>query len=340
MFHFSHPWLLLLLLLIPPLLWWWLTRRRAAIVYPATGLLARLPAGRSRLALWGGIVGRALALVLLAVAAAGPRWPDQRTRITTEGIAILMVVDVSDSMSTTDFYWNGVKISRLEAVKRAFRLFIEGGDGPGGVRLPGRPTDLIGLVVFGTHPDTASPLTLSRSALLRVMDDLKPRTGVESRTNLCDAIALGLYRARAAGTQRRILVLLTDGINQPDSPASQWTIDDAASNARKQDIPIYTIDANGTGDVADADPLSLKLRQDAAADLALLAHETGGQYFRADNATGLAEAYRGIDAIERSKIEGFQYRRYHEGYAAFALTAFGLLVALRLLEMTVWRRVP
>src|SRR4051794_34836752 len=124
MFHFAAPGFLLLALAVPPLWWWWLRQRRSALRHPASDLLAGLPHGRARAARWGGAALRALGLLFLAIALAGPRWPDLRTRIDTEGIAIVMAVDVSGSMAERDFDWGGEPISRLEAVKKVFRLFV------------------------------------------------------------------------------------------------------------------------------------------------------------------------------------------------------------------------
>src|SRR5271166_6239228 len=125
--QFANPWLLLLLLAIPPLVPWWLLRRRRTLRLPAADQLRTLSSLRSRAATWGGVLLRSLALALLVLALSGPRWPDLRTRIETEGIAIQMLVDVSGSMAERDFDWNGENITRLDAVKRVFRLFVEGG---------------------------------------------------------------------------------------------------------------------------------------------------------------------------------------------------------------------
>src|SRR5262245_19348204 len=213
MFHFATPLCLLLLLLVPPLIWWWLRRRRAAVSYPGEGLLAGLPPGRARAARVGGATLRAVALTCLALALSGPRWPDLRTPLEAEGIAIFMVVDVSGSMGERDFDWEGLPITRLEAAQRAFRLFVAGGmaEGVKG-RFEGRPTDLVGLVTFATRPEVNCPLTLSHSALLRLLDAEQPRAVPgDSETNLSDALALALDRLRSAGPRRKVLVLLTDG---------------------------------------------------------------------------------------------------------------------------------
>ena len=150
MYPFAEPRFLFLLLLVPPLLWWWLPGAVALLSFPNTAWLRRIPAGRRSLARWGGAAQRGLALVLLIVALSGPRWPDYRTRIETEGIAIQMVVDVSGSMAEPDFDWAGLTITRLDAVKRVFRLFVAGGDADNNTHFEGRPHDLVGLVTFAS----------------------------------------------------------------------------------------------------------------------------------------------------------------------------------------------
>ncbi len=238
--QFATPGCLWLMLAVPPLLWWWLRRRRNALRHPVVGGLSGLPAGNARIARWGPGVLRALALLLIVLALAGPRWPDLRTRIETEGIAIVVLVDVSGSMAERDFDWRGEPISRLDAVKKVFHLFVSGGDGPDGAAegidlsgFQGRPTDLIGLVTFATRPETACPLTLSHSVLLRLLDAEQPRRiPGESETNISDAIALGLHRLQSAGPRRRVLVLLSDG--EHNVPEPQLRLDAAASRASGQ----------------------------------------------------------------------------------------------------------
>src|SRR5262249_25272470 len=136
----------------------------------------------------------------------------------------------------------------LQAVKNAFRLFVEGGEAPDGSHLEGRPTDRIGLVVFGTRPDAVCPLTLSHSALLRIMEEQQARSiPGESQTNLSDAIALGLSRRGSAGPGRRVLILLSEGEHNVVSPASTWTPRQVAHVAAGLKVPIYAIDAAGSG---------------------------------------------------------------------------------------------
>src|SRR4029077_14027143 len=115
-------------------------------------------------------------------------WPDPSSRLSTEGIAIVILVDVSGSMGENDFQWEGKQVTRLDAVKKVFKLFVRGGTAPNGERLEGRPSDLIGLVTFATRPSVACPLTLSHDVLLEMLAAEEPRTVPgESRTNIGDA---------------------------------------------------------------------------------------------------------------------------------------------------------
>jgi len=314
-----------------------------------------LPFGRARLARWGPGVLRSLALLLLAIALAGPRWPDLHTRIETEGIAIVMLVDVSGSMAERDFDWRGESITRLDAVKKVFHLFVAGGEGPDATgdgsdasSFQGRPTDQIALVTFATRPETACPLTLSHSVLLRLLDEERPRRiPGESETNISDAVALGLHRLRSAGSRRKVLVLLSDGEHNVPHPQSGWTPRQAAQVANGLSVPLYTIDAGGSGastnepaakEQAGASPG--ETRAQAVRTLEELPRIAHGRYFQARDTQGLLSACRAIDALERGDMQSFQYRRYHEAYPWFGLAAFVLLAAALALERTVWRRIP
>jgi Ca-activated chloride channel family protein len=341
MFHFAAPWFLLLLLALPPLAWLALRRRDAALAHPSLRLFSGLAVGRSPLALYGGLTLRLLGLACLAVALAQPRWPDLRTRIDTEGVALMMVLDASGSMAERDFDWGGEPVSRLDAVKRVFRLFVAGST-PGeslpdgkSAQLEGRPGDLVGLVSFGTRPEVTCPLTLSHSTLLRLLDAQQARDPDESETNVSDAVVVGLQRLKSAGPRRKVLVLLTDGEHNV-SPTSKWSPQQTANLARSLGVPIYAIDA-GSDDVPESERPT---RQRAAETLRDVASISGGKYFAARDGAALLEACREIDRLERTKITSFQYRRYHEGYPWLALSAFVLFVAAAALERTLWRRLP
>jgi Ca-activated chloride channel family protein len=340
--HFAHPLWLLLALLLPPLMWRWFWQGRTALRFSDVRPLRILPTGRSRAARWGGLVLRSLALLLLVVAIAGPRWPDPGTRIPTEGIAIVLAVDVSGSMAEPDFTWRGEPITRLEAVKRALRLFVEGGVGIDGERLEGRKNDLLGLVVFATRPQSVCPLTLSHGVLLNLLKGEEARTvPEEGRTNIGDGIAWGLYRLRPAGNRRKVLVLLTDGEHNVPEPALKPR--QAAQLAGNSQVPIYVIDAGSDTPAAGEGAIekgSAVDRLTAVKTLQEVARMTKGRYFRASDTKSLLEVCGQIDRLERREIVSFQYARYAEGYPWFGLAAFVLLIAVQFLELTFWRRLP
>jgi Ca-activated chloride channel family protein len=336
---FGHPWFLTLLLLVPPLAWWWSRRRRRALRYPAQILLAGLPAGRSRAALWSEWLGQGLGLALLIVALAGPRWPDLHSRAPAEGIAIEMVVDVSGSMEEPDFIWLGQPISRLEAVKKVFERFIQGEETSGDGKLRGRAGDLIGLIAFATHPESRCPLTLSHAVLLQMLRAEKPRTGEEAHTNISDALVMAQTRLQEAGPRRRVIILLSDGEHNVPTPASQLTPREAAQLAGNLDMTIHTIDAGGTGQAGrepDVKETSAEIRAAGVRTLQEIAHIAHGRYFQAHDTETLVDVCRSIDRLERDELESYQYRRYFEAYPWCGLAAFVLLgggpVLLRFLD--------
>src|SRR5690606_37792005 len=202
---------------------------------------------RRPLAEWGALALRSLALVMVVLALANPRWPDLKTRIHTEGIAIVLLVDVSSSMGTPDFDWKGEPATRLEAARRVFRLFVQGGEAEG-VRFEGRPTDHLGMITFATRYENVIPLTLSHSVLLNQMERERPQMDpTRSWTNLSDAVVMGLDRLKDAGPERRVLVLLTDGVHNVNPPPSGWKPRQTAQLAASLDVPIYVIDAGAEG---------------------------------------------------------------------------------------------
>lgn len=340
---FATPELLALLPLAPLLVWWRLRRRRPALRYSDTRLVADLPRGRARRARWGGALLRGLAVALLVTAAAGPRTPDRKTRLPAEGIAIVFALDVSGSMATPDFVWaaDAPPVSRLEAAKRAFRLFAAGGDGPDGTHFDGRPADQIGLVTFAAVPTPACPLTLNHSVLLKILDGQQPREGIDAGTNVGDAIAEGLLRLEAAGRWRKVLILLSDGEHNvaregPNAPLKPLA---AARLAESLGVPVYTIDCGGAPK-PDATADDVRQREDGRRVLEGVAELTGGRAFAANGGADLRAVHQAIDALERRPADSFQYRRYHEYGPWLAAAGLALLAAAQLLDRTRWRRLP
>lgn len=333
---FENPWLLLLLPLAPLLAWWHLRRRRPALRFSDTRLFDGLPPGRGR---WvrrteAGLHGAAALAALLALA--GPRWPVP-TPITTEGIALVLAVDVSGSMREGNLDWNGQILGRLDAAKRVFRLFVQGGPAPDGTVFPGRPNDLIGLVAFATYPETLAPLTPSHSSLLQRLDQEQPAGIAEAQTNIGDAIAESLLRLDAAGDQRKVLVLITDGEHNFPGPVDSptWTPRKAARRAADLGVPVYVIDAGD--DALAPDPASRAAAKESMQEVAAV---TGGAYFPVRDTAELLKVCKRIDQFERRPVPSFRYRRFRELHPWFGLAAAGLLIAARLFAATVARRVP
>jgi Ca-activated chloride channel family protein len=240
------------LLLIPPLLAvlaWYERRKKTAFPFSDLTLFDGLPHGRAKWAVATPRWLRAIAIVMGVAALAGPRIPDRRTRLPAEGIAIVLAIDVSGSMSEKDFPEgsNGKMISRIEAAKLATTQFVRGEDKSPDQGQAGRPNDSMGLVAFAAWPDPVCPLTLNHSVLLAALEHLRPKSGVDAGTNIGDAIAESLIRLEAAGNRRKVLILLTDGehnisLNRTDPPLSPRQ---AAQLAHDLQIPIYTIDCGG-----------------------------------------------------------------------------------------------
>ncbi len=343
MIRFANPEFLLLAPLATAFAWWWAVRRRPALRYSDVRLVAGLPRGRARSATWGGALLRGFAMLGLVLAAAGPRTPDLHTRLPAEGIAIVLVLDVSGSMATPDYAGSpdGPPETRLEAAKKAFRLFVAGGDAPDGTHFDGRPRDQVGLVTFAAVPQTTCPLTHNHSVLLEVTDAQQAKSGIDAGTNVGDAMAEGLIRLDAAGPRRKVLILLSDGehnINR-DGPDAALKPRQAAQLAANLGVPVYAVDCGGEPR-PDATADEVKQRADGRRVLQAVAELTGGRSFAAGTADELRAVYQEIDALERQPSETFRYRRYHEYYPWCAAAAIGLLGAAVLLDRTWWRRVP
>src|SRR5262245_17953779 len=343
--EFAEPWFLLLLP-VPVLLWLWRRRsRRAALRYPSIRLLAGIP--RARIPKSTGELLRLLALVAVVLALAQPRIPDLRTRIPAEGIAIVFVLDTSGSMQETTLVWDpqSTPVTRAEAARRAFRLFIAGGDGPDGTHFDGRSTergtDAVGLVTFSNWPHPVCPPTMNHSVLLTILDNVRPAGARDTATNIGDAIAEGISRLDRVTARKKVIIMLSDGehnLDLSDPERQPLKPRQAASLAANLQIPIYTIDAGGDPPLDNPDAAKQRLAgrhiNEAVAEM------TGGKSFAANDGHQLLDVCRQIDAMERYPMPAPVYRRYHEYYPWLALLAAALATLAFGLEQTVWRRVP
>ena len=338
---FASPYLLLLLLALPVVIVFGYARRRsnASILYSSTEFLRDIrPSLMYRLRHLLPAM-RCIALAAIVVALARPQKGQESIDVSTEGIAIQMVVDISGSMRAEDMHLGGERMNRLEALKRVFKEFIAGGDGLGG-----RPSDVIGMVTFARYPDTRCPLTHDHGVLLKLIDEteiVKDRN--EDGTAVGEATALAVERIKDAKPKSKVIILLTDGENN----AGNADPVQAAGIAKAFGIKIYTIGA-GTRGLAPL-PVTLPsgetiLRQVRVSidekTLEKIAETTGGKYFRATDGDSLKSIYREIDEMEKTKTESVKYEDYTELFPYFLFPGLGLLVLEHLLASTRFRRVP
>lgn len=281
----------------------------------------------------------AAATVLFSIALAGPRTGDTSSHVHREGIAIVMAVDRSGSMNARDFVAGDASVSRLDAVKRVFHDFVDGGKSG-----KGRPDDLVGLVVFGTFADGVCPLTLDHTNLLSILDDVKIATeATEASTALGEGLGLAVERLREHVAKSKVIILLTDGVsNAGDLEPLQ-----AAKLAADNGIKVYTIVAGNKGlapiPVVGPDGREYLRRVYVETDedtMKKIAEATGGKFFHARDADGLTRVYAEIDHLERSEITEVRYLQYREHYPALVEAGAGLMLLAAFASATFLRRLP
>jgi Ca-activated chloride channel family protein len=318
-------------------------RRHGAARFSSLRLTVALPTGWAVIGPALLLTLRTLALAALVVALARPQTPQRGDRLSGEGIAIQLIIDNSASMATRDYSNGSEALSRLQAVKYAVRLFIEG-DRNG---LSGRPNDKIGIITFARDPDVVCPLTLDRAAALEALDGIRPAPPVG--TNIGDALAWGLDRLRREPMKQKIIVLLSDGAHNIQDALMPL---EAAQLAADLKIKVYTIGAIGNRShslsraLADRNRALRKRAPNMGIDdydesaMQKIADRTGGRYFRATDTAGLAAIYREIDRLETTRMERTIHTTYREWFVPLVVLALALLAAEQLLASTRCLRVP
>lgn len=331
MFRFASPYFLLLLLLVPPLL---IYRRRQRVPELA---LSRIEEIRRLSGGWTLLLGRLLpvlkvtALVLMIIALARPQWGTREIRLKTEGINILLAVDVSGSMAALDFIQGNNFIDRLEAVKGVISDFV--------IRRNG---DRIGLVVFGSQAYTQIPMTRDYTSIESILKRVEIGAAGKE-TAIGDAIGIALKRLEDIPSKSNIIILLTDG----RSNAGELPPMAATEIAVKRGIKIYTIGVGTRGKV----PFKVNhpvlgeryvYRQVSIdeATLKQIAAKTGGLYFRAKDTESLEKIYNHIDQLEKTKVEVKSFDHYSEYYSYLLIPALILIGLWILLTNTRFLRVP
>jgi Ca-activated chloride channel homolog len=324
---FAQPWALLLLPLIP--LWAWSLRRRptGALTFAPARVIGEAAAGRGR---WRGAlpdVLRAFSVALLVVALAGPQLQARVVEETAEGIAIVLAVDVSQSMLAEDLRPR----NRLGAAQQTLARFIQG-----------RAHDRIGLVAFAAEAMTRVPLTRDYTILAEAVNALQGG-GLGEGTAIGDGLAASAARLRNAAERSRVIVLMSDGAsNRGEIDPRQ-----AARAAAALGIRVYTI-GMGSDSVARAPVAYTRagpryaLTRTAIDEqlLADVARTTQGRYYRARDTDALRRIYADIDRLERTPVRVRRYHRTRDAYLPFLLAGAALLVAEWLFRATRWGRVP
>ncbi|WP_308502623.1 VWA domain-containing protein [uncultured Alistipes sp.] len=327
--HFASPhYLWLLVLLVPMVAYYvWRTLQGGAAIQISTvrGVmgaprtfhyyLRHLP-----------FVLRAAAFSLLVVALARPQDVEQNVNTNTEGIDIMLAIDVSGSMLARDF-----QPDRITAAKEVAGSFIAD-----------RYGDRIGLVAFAGEAFTQSPLTTDQSTLQTLLARI--RSGlIEDGTAIGNGLATAINRLRESDAKSKVVILLTDGVNN----RGEITPLTAAEIAKAQGIRVYTIGV-GTEGMAPYPAIDMFgnltfVKQKVEIDektLTAMAEMTGGRYFRATDKAKLKAIYDEINQLEKSKIEVTEHISYHELFLGWVLGALGLLLVEFLLSNLVLKRIP
>ncbi len=326
-YSFLHPYRLYLLLLVVPLVAWYIWKnydKWASLRFSTVSPFARHRSVKKYLRHLPFIL-EIIAFILLVIAFARPRKSYTNRQVTTEGIDIVLAIDISPSMLAEDFHPN-----RLEAAKREAIKFVNG-----------RTHDRFGVVAFGGQSFTVVPLTLDHATVINMIRKL--RNGmVDDGTAIGLGIANAVARLRKSKAKSKVIILLTDGVN------NRGNIDPitAAKMAATYGIRIYTI---GIGSQSYANipvhtPMGVEYQQVKVdideATLQQIADLTGGKYFRATNDKKLAQIYQEIDRMEKTKFKERRQIYYAEMYWDFVLWAMLLLLLDVLLRTIVIRTFP
>jgi len=268
---------------------------------------------------------RMLAVVLVVLALARPQTVEVSSKTkTTRGIDIVMAIDVSASMLAKD-----LKPNRLEALKNVAGDFIKG-----------RPNDRIGLVEYAGESYTKTPITSDKGIVLQSLKSIKYNTVITGGTAIGMGLATAVNRIKDSKAKSKIIILLTDGVNNAGFIDPQT----ASELAVEYGIKTYTIGL-GTNGMA-LSPVAIRNgvfqygKIQVEIDEKLLkeiAEVTGGKYFRATNNRKLKEIYKEIDALEKTEIEEFKFYNYEEKFRPLIWIALGLLVFEFLMRFTIFR---
>ncbi|MBO7159887.1 MAG: VWA domain-containing protein [Paludibacteraceae bacterium] len=325
---FAHPYYLLLLLLIIPIVAYYILRQRtltAEIRFSSLLPFENAKKSYKHYLRHLPFVLHMLALTALIVALARPQKSDSWSNKTTEGIDIVMSLDISSSMLAED-----LRPNRLDAAKQVATQFISQ-----------RPNDNIGMVVFAGESFTQCPLTINHSELINLLKGV--RCGmIEDGTAIGSGLATAVNRIKDSKAKSKVIILLTDGSNNRGQVAPVT----AGEIAKTFGIRVYTIGVGtrGKAPYPFQTPYGIKY-QDVDVDidestLQQIADITGGAYFRATDNAALQEIYQEIDQLEKSKIQVNEFSKKDELYHWFVMAMLVCLLGEMLLRQTVFKSIP
>jgi Ca-activated chloride channel homolog len=321
------------LLTVLPAVWLWRGRRGpiAAIEYSDVGIAREVArSSRSRIGRWAWLLP-ILAGALMIVGLARPQRSQSRTEVTANGIDIVLGLDVSGSMQALDFSLGNQRINRIEVVKSVVSKFIDE-----------RPEDRIGLIAFAGVPYLVSPITLDHDWLQQNLERVSIGA-VDDGTAIGSAIAASVNRLRMTPAKSKVVILLTDGMNNTGkiSPRS------AAEAAKALGVKIYTIGVGARGkapipvkdDAGNMHMIMAKVDVDEAT-LQAVADETGGKFYRATDTDSLKNIYDEINRFEKTAQTVQKFERYEELYPWALIPSLAVLGLAVLLQQTRFRRLP
>jgi len=331
----ATPWafaLLIPLLAISGWIWYARRRRTATMQFSSIAAMKTISRGWRAHIHWVPTLVKVLALILAIVALARPQRADTKIKRNVEGIDIVIVFDISDSMLIEDMEPE----NRLESAKDTMAKFIKG-----------RVSDRIGLVVFAGESYTRVPMTLDYPLLLKSLSEVQTAKNIKMGTAIGVALANGVARIKDSTAKSRVLILMTDGEN------NTGTIDPetALEIAKGYGIRIYSIGVGRDGDsqlpVMVDDVFGRKVKRyrpiHSSVNEALLgkmANETGGKFWRAVNGEALRSVFREINNLEKTNIETSQFTKYAELFPPYLKWAVILYMLAVFLSSTVLRKGP
>lgn len=324
----AQPHFLWLLLLLPLLIWYFVYQnKQRAVVFRISSTEGIKNIKQPWQVTWRPLLNvlRSIAFISFVIALARPQKTDVSETIDSEGIDIVLSMDISGSMLAEDF-----KPDRLEAAKANALKFVDA-----------RPTDRIGLVIFSGESFTQCPITIDHNVLKEQLSQIKSGM-LQDGTAIGMGLATAVDRLRDARGKSRVVILMTDGVNNTGMVDPQTALE----IAKAYKVRVYTIGVGSEGQALSPVQTPYGLQKQMVPVqidenlLKKIAKETGGNYYRATGNSKLESIYKEIDRLEKTKVEVNAYKHYAEQFFPFALAGILALLLEIVLSNTIFRRLP